>query len=92
MLSFGCHLLACRLLGYQLLGHPFSLFVILKAERLFSLVICKIDLASRSPVVYWLGHPTLVRVMAGSHPIRNPLLLAKAVVRQPSLHLFGTSL
>jgi len=38
----------------------------------------------QSPVVYWLGHPTLVRAMAGSNPIRNPLLPAKAVERQLS--------
>ena len=35
-------------------------------------------------MVYWLGHPTLVQVMVGSNPIRNPLLPAKAVDRQPS--------
>ena len=48
--------------------------------------------ASRSPVVYWLGHPTLVPAMAGLNPIRNPLLPAKAVDHQPSLHLFGMNL
>ena len=47
---------------------------------------------SRSPVVYLLGHPTLERTISVSNPIRNPLLPAKAVDRQPSLHLFGTSL
>ena len=36
------------------------------------------------PVVYWLGHPTLVQVMASSNLIRIPLLSAKAVDRQPS--------
>ena len=45
-----------------------------------------------SPVVYWLGHVTLMWAMVGSNLIRNPLLTAKAVDHQPSLHVFGTSL
>ena len=40
---------------------------------------------SWSSVVYWLGHPNIMQAMAGSNPIRNPLLPAKAVDSQPAV-------
>ena len=77
--------LACtphHILGQCIKKHASYNSYLLKLDRLPIYLITMINI--QYPVVYWLGHPTLVRAMAGSNPIRNPLLPAKAVDRQPS--------